>query len=262
MAADGNLAATEIGTGPPLLLINGYAAGKADWDPAFIDALARSSTVICPDNPGIGGSPTPTEPLSIAAIATEMLALLDAHGLEVADVAGWSMGGFVAQELAARAPDRIGRLVLLSTDPGGPSAIRASPEVWSRLIDHGGTPTEQATRLLGLLFPPTFAAQLGAEVVEVVAAARTTLSEETLTMQEAAIDSWHREPADTRLVAVTAPTLIAAGTADEVIPAANSTLLAEALAGSQVELYEGCGHAFMAQQPERLARSMADWLER
>ena len=62
--------------------------------------------------------------------------MLDALDVERVAVAGWSMGGFVAQRLAARAPERVERLVLLSTDAGGPRAQRAEPAVWARLIDH------------------------------------------------------------------------------------------------------------------------------
>lgn len=256
------LATSELGDGSPLLLINGYAAGKEDWDPAFLEALARSSRVICPDNRGVGGSPPVGDPLTIAAMATDLIALLDQRGLDRVDVVGWSMGGFIAQALAAAEPDRVGGLVLLSTDPCRRAAIRASPEVWSRLIDHGGTSTQQATRLLALLFPPAVAAGIPPEIVEVVAAARGSLSDATLSAQEAAIDRWHQQSAVDLQRSIRTPALIAAGEKDVVIPPANARLLADVLPGSRVELYEGCGHAFMAQEPERLAASISSWLGR
>ena len=62
------------------------------------------------------------------------------------------MGGFIAQTLAATAPARVSRLVLLSTDHGGPRALRAEARVWEQLTDHGGSPREQASRLISLLF--------------------------------------------------------------------------------------------------------------
>ena len=73
---------------------------------------------------------------------------------------------------------------------------------------------------------------------------------------------WHAEPAGARLQAITAPVLIAAGTDDQVIPPANAGLLADALPGSRLVLFDGGGHAFMAQEPERLAGLITDWLER
>ena len=182
--------------------------------------------------------------------------------IDVADVAGWSMGGFIAQELAARAPDRVRRLVLLSTDPGGPDAVTADPAVWAALIDHGGTPREQATRLLGLLFPAELAARLDAEVGDLVARPVRRSRSATLDAQERAIARWHAEPADARLAAITAPVLVAAGAADRVIPAANARLLAAALPAARLAVFDGGGHAFMAQEPERLAALIGEALGR
>ncbi len=92
------------------------------------------------------------------------------------------MGGFIAQALAVKYADRVDKLVLLSTDPGGIEADLASPDVWSELVDTSGTPNEQARRLLFLLFPRR----------DIVAAARAQLSVELLNRQAAAMDAWHR----------------------------------------------------------------------
>ena len=261
-ADDALLAVRVLGAGPPLVLINGYAASKDDWDPGFLDALGRTSTVVCPDNRGIGASPPARGDLGVASMAADVLALMDAREIEVADVAGWSMGGFVAQTLAAAAPGRVRRLVLLSTDAGGPGAVAAQLDVWKALVDQSGTPREQATRLLGLLFPVGLAASIDAQFGEVVATARARLLPGTLAAQESAMTRWHAEPADARLRAITAPVLIAAGTDDQVIPPANAELLADALRGSRLALFDGGGHAFMAQEPERLAGLITEWLER
>jgi pimeloyl-ACP methyl ester carboxylesterase len=252
----------QQGTGDPLVLINGYAATKDDWDPTFVSALADASTVFCLDNRGVGASPPVRQPLTVAAMAGDVLATMGSLGLDSADVVGWSMGGFIAQELAARSPDRVTRLVLVSTDPGGTSSVAASGEVWARLIDHSGTPREQATRLLGLLFPADLAPAIDAEFGEIVALARKALDSRTLTAQESAMDHWHAEPAERRLHAIKAPTFIAAGRDDVVIPAVNSRLLSEALPGSRSMLFDGCGHALMAQEPTRLAEAINDWLGR
>jgi pimeloyl-ACP methyl ester carboxylesterase len=261
-ADDALLAVRVLGAGPSLVLINGYAASKDDWDPGFLDALGRTSTVVCPDNRGIGASPPAGGDLSVAAMAADVLALMDTRGIDATDVAGWSMGGFVAQALAAAAPERVRRLVLLSTDPGGPDAVPAQPEVWKALVDQSGTPREQATRLLGLLFPAGLAASIDAQFGEVVATARASLLPGTLAAQESAMTRWHAEPAAERLRAITAPALIAAGTDDRVIPPANAQLLAGALPGSRLVRFDGGGHAFMAQEPERLAALISDWLGR
>jgi pimeloyl-ACP methyl ester carboxylesterase len=255
-----SLAVRYLGSGPPLLLLNGFGATKDDWDPSFRDMLGDGSRMICPDNRGVGASPDAPPSLSVAMMADDVIALMDARGIVAAAVAGWSMGGFVAQEIAARQPERVRRLVLLSTDPGGPDAVRASADAEARLRDHSGTPRERAMRLLRLLFPPAVAAQMDADYGELVAAARAALSDDCLRAQEGAMDRWYEAADPGRLAAISVPTLIAHGTEDVVIPFANAELLAEGIADSRMVAFDGCGHAFMAQEPDRAGELIREFL--
>lgn len=242
---------------PPLLLINGYAATGADWDPTFLAELERSHRVLRPDNRGVGSAPLGEGELTIEAMAADMEALLDAEGIEALPVVGWSMGGFVAQQLARRAPGRVTALALISTDPGGAAAVPPRPEVWAELTDHSGTPREQATRLISLLFPPPLARRIDLMFGDVVAEARASLAPQTLRAQEAAMVAWHRveQPiAD----AGAPPTLALHGTEDVVIPPANAGALTTRWPGTGVELFEGAGHAVMAQEPQRVAAAIRD----
>jgi pimeloyl-ACP methyl ester carboxylesterase len=239
--------------GPPLLLINGYAATKDDWDPRFVGALAEGFEVVHPE---MANAPT------VAAMADDVVRLLDRLGIERAAVAGWSMGGMVAQELAARFPERVSALVLLATDGGGPDAVRCTDTVDRALRDRSGTPREQASRLIALLFPPDVAAVIDAQFGDVVADARARLSPAVLDAQEAAMDAWHREPGGERLAAIRAPALIAVGTEDMVIPPANGELLRGGLRDAWLAPFAGGGHAFMAQEPQRLARLIGAFLAR
>lgn len=253
------LAWRTVGVGSPLLLVNGYAATSEDWDPSFLDALARSFEVICPDNRGVGDSELGEVELTVDGMAADLEALLDALEAERVPVVGWSMGGFVAQQLAARAPERVAALALLATDPGGSDSVPADPETWSRLVDHSGSSREQASRLISLLFPSPLAADIDRQFGEVVAAARAGLSTESLRAQEAAMDAWHRA-GEARGDAEPPPTLIVHGDQDIVIPPANAKALASHWPDAQVELFAGCGHALMAQEPQRIAdliRSLA-----
>jgi pimeloyl-ACP methyl ester carboxylesterase len=251
----------SLGAGPPLLLVNGYAATAADWDPTALTALAESAQVICPDSRGMGGSGLgePRE-LTIEAMAEDLERLLDALEIERAAVVGWSMGGFVAQRLASRAPGRVDALVLASTDPGA-EATRAAPDVWARLTDHSGTPHEQASRLIALLFPPTVAPEIDRQFGDVVAEARAGLSPAALRAQEAAMDAWH-ESGEGAASGTTPPVLVLHGDADVVIPPANAEALAACWPGAQVELFAGGGHAFIAQEPQRFANSVISFLRR
>jgi pimeloyl-ACP methyl ester carboxylesterase len=247
---------TSGGEGPPLLLVNGYAATSADWDPTFLGGLAERFEVICPDNRGLGGSDLGVGEVTVDSMAADLEALLDEQGIERLPVVGWSMGGFVAQRLVLRSPRRVTRLALLGTDPGGPAAVLAEPDVWARLTDHSGTPREQASRLIELIFPPALAPQVDREFGEIVAAARAGLSPHALGAQETAMEAWHAEEQEPPQSPP--PTLVLHGERDVVIPAPNAGALAERW-GGECELFPGAGHAFMAQEPERVAALLREF---
>jgi pimeloyl-ACP methyl ester carboxylesterase len=249
----------SVGGGPPLLLVNGYAATGADWDPQLLSGLGRAFEVICPDNRGTGGSELGTGELGVDSMAADLEALLDALGLGRVPVAGWSMGGFVAQRLALRAPQRVVALALLSTDPGGPGAAVAEPATWAQLTDHAGTPRERASRLISLLFPPALAPKIDRQFGEVVAAARAALPLDSLRAQELAMESWHAEEQD-RPGEDWPPALVVHGAEDVVIPAANAELLGARWSADAVEIFPGGGHALMAQEPARVAALLSDFL--
>jgi pimeloyl-ACP methyl ester carboxylesterase len=255
------LAWRTIGIGPDLLLINGYAATGEDWDPTFVWELGDVYRVICPDNRGLGGSELGVGEVTVAGMAADLEALLDSLGIERLPVIGWSMGGFVAQSLAVRAPQRVAALALIASDPGGPDSVRAAPEVWSRLLDHSGTPREQATRLISLLFPPGQAAEFDREFGEIVAAAQAQLSPQALRAQEAAMDGWHRLEQPRLGEAERPPAMVVHGRDDVVIPAANAELLASRWGAEEADLVDGCTHAIMAQRPQRLAASIRRFFE-
>jgi pimeloyl-ACP methyl ester carboxylesterase len=243
----------SVGRGPLLLLLNGYAATGADWDPAFLSALAESFDVICPDNRGMGDSELgDSEQLTIDAMAGDLEALLDALGIERLPLVGWSMGGFVAQALAERSPQRVEAMVLLASAPAGPEAVPGQAASWALLTDHSGTPREQAGRLIAVLFPPALAPQIDRQAGALVADARAKLSARALSAQERALLAWRGEPR--AAPGANAPPMLAlCGGEDVVIPPENSELLAARWPGGRAERLTGGGHAFMAQEPIRVA---------
>jgi pimeloyl-ACP methyl ester carboxylesterase len=247
------IAYRRVGNGPPLLVLNGFAATIADWDPSFIDCLASSNELILLDHRGMGGSTDNGKPFDIAQLAEDAAHVIDALGFERASVLGWSMGGFVAQTLALQRPDHVNKLVLLSTDPGGADADIASAAVWSQVIDSSGTPHEQARRLLSLLFPSDVADSLYRQFGDFVAAARARLSPDLVNRQAAAMDAWHRNGVGKQLREIRAPALIATGTEDIVIPPSNALKLVNAIPSAWLAQFPRGGHAFMAQYPRPLA---------
>jgi len=252
----------EIGSGPPLLLVNGYAATKDDWDPGFLENLSRNSTVICPDNRGMGESPPVNDGLSIDSMAGDAIELMDSLGHESFVVAGWSMGGFISQTIAARVPDRVERLVLMSTDPGGDVALPPNRDALRRLFDNSGTPDERARRLLDLLFPPELSGKVFEQFGGIVAEAQAKLDEEVLGLQQDAMKTWSRNPAEERLAAIRAETLVLTGSEDEVILPGNSERIVSHLPDSWLARFPGSAHAVMAQEAARVGALINAFLGR
>jgi 3-oxoadipate enol-lactonase len=252
------LAWTTVGEGPPLFLLNGYAATGADWDPAFLGLLAAHCQVICPDNVGLGRSMLADGEAvgGVEGMTGDAIALLDELGLERVAVAGWSMGGFVAQSLVRAIPERITALALVSTHTGGPDCVDAEPGVFGRLVDHSGTPREQATRLLSLLFPSDRAAEADERFGDLVATARAALPERVLFMQEEALVAWHGRPSSLPRADPTIPTAIVHGSGDTVVPPGNAEVLARFHPGARVEILDECAHAPMAQEPTAVAEAI------
>ena len=255
------IAYRRIGHGRPLLVLNGFAATSADWDLSFIDGLASSNELILLDNRGIGRSTDNGQPFDIAKLADDAARVIEMLGIERVNVLGWSMGGFIAQTLALQQPGRFNKLILLSTDPGGSDADRASAAVWSQLIDMAGTPHQQARRLLSLVFPRAIAESIYREFGDIVAAARAQLSTDLVDRQVAAMDAWHRTGIGNRLREMNVPVLIATGTADIVIPPSNALKLVNAIPGAWLAQFNGGGHAFMYQYPRPLADLVNSFLE-
>jgi pimeloyl-ACP methyl ester carboxylesterase len=261
VAVDGaEILCRSIGKGRPLLVLNGFAATSADWDPSFLNALASSNQLILVNNRGVGGSTDDGRPFDIQKLADDAAHVIETLGFERASVIGWSMGGFIAQRLAMKYADRVDKLILLSTDPGGTDADLATPAVWSRLIDTSATPHEQARRLLSLLFPSSVAESFYRLFGDMVAAARAQLSPDLLRRQAAAMDAWHRDGVAGRLNEIRVPVLIATGAEDIVIPPSNALKLLNAIPGAWLAQFPRSGHAFVAQYPQAVAGLINNFL--
>lgn len=122
-----------LGSGPPLLLLNRFRGTLDTWDPAFLDALARHRTLYLFDLPGIGYSEG-VQPDSMEAGIALVDGFADALGLREFDLLGWSWGGLLAQAYAVDRPGRVGKLVLLATNPPGHNEIPLQPAFLERAL--------------------------------------------------------------------------------------------------------------------------------
>jgi pimeloyl-ACP methyl ester carboxylesterase len=249
---------------PPLVMLQHFRGNLDSWDPALVDRLAQDREVILVDNRGVGGS-TGVVPEDVTAMARDALAFIDALGLEQIDLLGFSLGGYVAQELVLLRPRVVRRLVLAGTAPqGGPDLHRWSDDVYAP-----ATPDQPiAEDLLGLFFSSSEQSQAkGLESLgrlyqrEVDRDEPTDLA--TRDAQLAAITAWGipDESKLNRLAGITQPTLVANGDNDTMMHTQNSHLLAERLPSAQLRIYPDAGHGFLNQYPELFADDVHAFLD-
>ena len=237
------------GSGEPLLLVHGLGYARWGWE-LVLEPLERSFDVIVFDNRGIGESDAPPGPYTVADLAADAAQVLDEAGVERAHVLGTSLGGMVAQELALAAPQRVDRLVLACTTPGGPEAF-PMPDRTVQLMTSGATLRQFVENAL--------APEPDPELVDRILRHRETTAQpsEAWSAQAAAGATFD---ALGRLERIEAPTLILHGTEDAVVDSRNTALLALRIPGSRVELFPGGGHLFFWEQPERFVEVVTEFL--
>jgi len=247
------------GQGEPLLLITGLGATMDVWDPTFLDALAAHYTVIVFDNRGMGGTTAVPEEYSIEQLADDTEGLLRALGLERAHLMGYSMGGFVAQELTLRRPERVDRLVLMGSGCGGAEGIPPGPEVVRALSDLSGSLAEVLGRVISVLVPEEWSRDHRAYLEGILTRPPAPPSPESILRQVRALRSW--PGSYERLPQVSRPTLVLSGTADQVLVPANALLLVNRIPGAWLAQFAGGGHGMQYQYPRQLAATIHAFLE-
>jgi pimeloyl-ACP methyl ester carboxylesterase len=123
---DIDIAYKVFGKGDPFLLISGSGLVMDGWDPTMLTNLSSNHTVIIFDNRGVGNTTAGTKPFSIVQFANDTAGLLDVLKIQKADVLGFSMASFIAQELALLHPEKVNRLVLYGASCGGKENIPKS----------------------------------------------------------------------------------------------------------------------------------------
>jgi pimeloyl-ACP methyl ester carboxylesterase len=259
-----SIAYREIGHGRPLVLIQGSGAAMDVWDPLMIATLAQHHRVIEFDNRGVGFSiDDPSQPMTIDRLADDTAGVIRALHLGRPDVLGWSLGGFIAEDLAVRDPQLVRRLVLVSSDPGGTHAVQAAADVLA--LDARVT-LGQATldEILNLLFPPEglnaglawldrYFSQPGC--CEPVAY-------ETGLRQLEAEDGWYTRDGGVweNLPDLRSETLVLAGLKDIDVPVQNARLLAGRIPGATLRLFAHTGHGLPLQRPIAVATAVDRFL--
>jgi pimeloyl-ACP methyl ester carboxylesterase len=246
-----DIAYERTGSGPRLLFFNGSGSTLRSSGP-LISLFTSRFDVVAHDQRGLGDTSIPPGPYEMADYAADAAALLDVVAWDTCRIIGVSFGGMVAQEFAVTWPDRVERLTLCCTSPGGAGGSSYP------LHDLDTLPLDERARvgaqLLDTRFTPEWLASHDSDrsLFEMMAA--RTLADKTddeRRGEHEQLDARRRHDVTGRLHLVTAPTLVACGRYDGIAPRANSEAIASRIPGADLRCYEG-GHAFFAQDPAAL----------
>jgi pimeloyl-ACP methyl ester carboxylesterase len=230
------------------------------WDPIILRELSSNHTVIIFDNRGVGNTTAGDKPFSIVQFANDTAGLLDALKIQKADVLGFSMASFIAQELVLLHPDKVNRLVLYGASCGGKENIPQSPEVVRILSDIVNNRLQDQEKALSVSYPlswikshPNITSPQSKEII----------SPDTLQKQFNIVEDWFATNWNgvcSQLSKISVPTLVVTGTEDVAVPPDNSLIIAQKVPGSWLVQIKGAGHGLMYQYPEKLSKVLQTFL--
>jgi pimeloyl-ACP methyl ester carboxylesterase len=255
-----------VGSGKiPLVLLQHFRGNLDNWDPALVDSLAVNHRVITFDNAGVGGS-SGTTPSTIEQMAHDGLAYVMAMGLEKVDILGYSIGSFVAQEMALIRPDLVHKLVLASSAPKGADGMHGwTPEVIGAVGKPGSDP-EGYLRVFYTRTPTS--REAGRKSQERMFARKTDRDApttwETRMAQYDAVCAWGipNHSFLQRLTAIRVPVLVANGDSDPMVLPRYSYLLAGLIPDARLMIYPDAAHGFLFQHHTEFAADVHGFLRR
>ena len=249
---------------PPIVLLAHLGATLDEWDPRVVDALAEGRRVIAVDLPGIGSS-TGNVPRTIKGMAGAARAFISELGLTRIDLMGFSLGGFVAQQVALDAPNLVRRLVLAGTGPAGGEGIDRPTGAAYVYLDMLRGVLARTDAKEFLFFPRTCDGKAAARdylarIHERVMDRDSPITLKAFRTQIAAIKAWGRQqPQD--LSRITAPTLIANGDHDRMVPTPLSQDMHRRIPGSTLVIYPEAGHGGVFQYYREFIPTLLDHLD-
>jgi 3-oxoadipate enol-lactonase len=251
----------EFGAGHPLILLIGFASTRLFWWKQ-LQPFAKKFRVINMDNRDAGDSALCASPYTIADMAGDVAGVIKNLNLGRTHIVGISMGGMIAQELAIRHPELVDRLVLVATTAGGPTGVKAKPEVAALLMRNEGKDGEmRLRRIFSLIAGEGYMAKHLEDLYQIVKYSfAKPMPLEAYKRQLGAGMMYQSQGVADRLAQITAPTLVIHGDYDPLIPYPNGKYLAEHIKGARLSTHPGVGHLVMIESPERFNREVIEFL--
>jgi pimeloyl-ACP methyl ester carboxylesterase len=251
------------GTGTPVVFLQHFRGNIDNWDPKLVDRIAAEHDVILFDNTGVGGS-TGTTPNTVEQMADDAIAFILALGLDRVDLFGFSLGGFVAQDIALSQPELVRKIVLAGTGPKGAPGM----ERWSQDVEDAVVADETGPAgVLYVFYAPTETSQAAGQeslgrIYGWAEGRDEQPSLETKNAQYEAVLNWGVRDWDavTRLAELQHPVLILQGDDDIMIPTKASYTLAGLLPNATLHIYPDASHGSIFQHADEAARHTLDFL--
>ena len=251
------------GQGDPLIMIMGDTGTMGAWDPALLDALDDTNTLILFDNRGCGlSTDTAEDKTTMAQMADDTAGLLKALGHEKANVLGWSMGARIAQQMVIRHSDMVMHAIFAAPNPGGSHQVKTAKAVEDAINDPNVPVFDKAK----YAFPDSPDGQLALkQSLDRIAAARASgeIPDDTQCSQETAVrlnrartTLWNADEGNYQALAdIKVPVLVADGRDDVIDPPQNASVIAAQIPFAWLAFYDG-GHAFLYQSAEKFGATI------
>ena len=271
---DIDIAYKMFGKGDPILLIQGVGGSMDDWEPTILRELSSNHTVIIFDNRGVGNTTAGTKQFSIQQFANDSAGLLDALKIQKADVMGHSMGSFIAQQLTLTHPEKVNRLVLVSSTCGGKGSIPNTPadlelaeKFLSSIVNNTPIEPHEIKTVISNSFGPTWIKQHPNFLETIPTNPKdfipSSMTLDTYIQQNNIVQNWKStnwSGVCSQLPNISKPTLVMTGTEDVPIPAANSLIIAEKIPGAWLVQMKNAGHQITSQYPDEVGKILNTFL--
>jgi 3-oxoadipate enol-lactonase len=250
------------GKGEPLVLIMGLGGECGDW---FLQAriFKKYYQLITFDNRGVGKSDKPGESYTVKTMADDTVGLIDYLGIDKAHIMGVSLGGMIAQEVAINYPERVRKLILVSTNAGREEKGEHSPELLKAMgLPEGFSDEDIRSVDMGRVMSSLNAHAFSGGAIKLMAVPFCWVRAKLFGIEglkgqfEAAMTHSTRD----RLHAIKAQTLVIAGTEDRIVPSRSADVLASRIPGARLVKVEGGSHTLVAEKRGRFNREVLDFL--
>ena len=271
---DIEMAYKMFGKGDPILLIQALGASMDDWEPTILRELSSNHTVIIFDNRGVGNTTAGTKQFSIQQFANDSAGLLDALKIQKANVLGYSMGSFIAQQLTLTHPEKVDRLVLVASTCGGKESIPNSPadlelgkKLLNSIVNNTSIEPQEIKTVISNSFGPTWIKQHPNFLETIPTNPKdfipSSMTLDTWVQQNNIALNWQStnwSGVCSQLPNISKPTLVMTGTEDVSVPAANSLIIAEKIPGAWLVQMKNAAHQITSQYPDEVGKILNTFL--